>query len=105
LFRTISKTNTSPSIQKYTSDADSDCSSPLPSPPANSLRLSGAEKRLLAIPESYSYNQDAMFSPGADKKMRAYETTRYFVSQGKSGRREFIAYDDDSDDEVNRPVL
>lgn len=70
----------------------------------NSLRLSGAEKRLLAIPTDPQV-ADAVCSPGAEKKLKAYEATRYFVTQGKSGRREFIAYEDDSDDEVNRPVM
>ena len=75
-----------------------------PSSPASSLRLSGAEKRLLAIPTGPQV-ADAVSSPGAEKKLKAYEATRYFVTQGKSGRREFIAYEDDSDDEVNRPVM
>ncbi|CAI9627321.1 hypothetical protein GT037_004343 [Alternaria burnsii] len=68
------------------------------------LRLSGAEKRLLAIPTG-PQQADLVCSPGAEKKLRAYETTRYFVTQASSGRREFIAYDDDSDDEANRPVM
>ncbi|EUC48099.1 hypothetical protein COCMIDRAFT_88445 [Bipolaris oryzae ATCC 44560] len=78
-----------------------------PPTPSHSLRLAGAEKRLLAIPPTpYDNSLDAMSSPGAEKKLRAYyEAPRYFVAQGKSGRREFIAYDDDSDDEINRPVL
>jgi hypothetical protein len=70
----------------------------------SSLRLTGAEKRLLAIPTG-PQEADSVFSPGADKKLRAYESTRYFVTQASSGRREFIAYDDDSDDEANRPVM
>jgi hypothetical protein len=68
------------------------------------LRLSGAEKRLLAIPTG-PQQADLVSSPGAEKKMRAYETTRYFVTKSPSGRREFIAYEDDSDDEANRPVM
>ncbi|EMD89906.1 hypothetical protein COCC4DRAFT_185369 [Bipolaris maydis ATCC 48331] len=78
-----------------------------PPTPEHSLRLAGAEKRLLAIPSApYDYSADAMASPGAEKKIRAYnEAPRYFVAQGRNGRREFIAYDDDSDDEINRPVL
>ena len=68
------------------------------------LRLSGAEKRLLAIPTG-PQQADLVCSTGAEKKLRAYETTRYFVTQASSGRREFIAYDDDSDDEANRPVM
>jgi hypothetical protein len=72
----------------------------------SSLRLTGAEKRLLAIPTDVQ-QASSLFSPGAEKKLRAYETTRYFVTQASSGRREFIAYDDDddSDDEANRPVM
>ena len=70
----------------------------------SSLRLTGAERRLLAIPTG-PQETDSVFSPGAEKKLRAYETTRYFVTQASSGRREFIAYDDDSDDEANRPVM
>lgn len=78
-----------------------------PPKPEHSLRLVGAEKRLLAIPSTPYHNAaDAMASPGAEKKLRAYyEAPRYFVAQGGNGRREFIAYDDDSDDEINRPVL
>jgi hypothetical protein len=67
------------------------------------LRLLGSEKLLLAVPTGP--NQNSVCSPGAEKKLRAYETTRYFVTQTPGGRREFIAYDDDSDDESNRPVM
>ena len=67
------------------------------------LRLLGGEKLLLAVPTGL--NTNPICSPGAEKKLRAYETTRYFVTQTPSGRREFIAYDDDSDDESNRPVM
>lgn len=68
------------------------------------LRLPGAERLLLAIPAPVSEKAD-IFSPGADKKLRAYEATRYFVVKSSSGRREFIAYDSDDDDEANRPVM
>jgi hypothetical protein len=57
----------------------------------------------LAIPAAHVC--ESLFSPGADKKKRAYESTRYFVKQGAGGKREFIAYDDEDDDEVNRPVM
>ena len=67
------------------------------------LRLPGAEKRLLAIP-SPNTETYAVFSPGAEKKLRAYESTRYYVAQSSSGKREFIAYEDD-DDEMSRPVM
>ncbi|KAJ4413186.1 hypothetical protein N0V91_000160 [Didymella pomorum] len=68
------------------------------------LRLPGAERLLLAIPAQVS-EKESVFSPGADKKMKAYEATRYFVVKGSSGRREFIAYDSEDDDEANRPVM
>lgn len=68
------------------------------------LRLPGAERLLLAIPTPV-IEKDDVFSPGADKKIRAYEATRYFVVKKSSGRREFIAYDSEDDDEANRPVM
>lgn len=68
------------------------------------LRLPGAERLLLAIPAQVNAKDD-MFSPGADKKTKAYEATRYFVVKSASGRREFIAYDSEDDDEANRPVM
>ncbi|KAF1366080.1 hypothetical protein EJ07DRAFT_92661 [Lizonia empirigonia] len=68
------------------------------------LRLPGGERLLLAIPAAGGEKSDA-FSPGADKKMRAYEATRYFVVKSSSGRREFVAYDSEDDDEANRPVM
>ncbi|KAF2632654.1 hypothetical protein BU25DRAFT_330095 [Macroventuria anomochaeta] len=68
------------------------------------LRLPGAERLLLAIPAQVS-EKDEIFSPGADKKIRAYEATRYFIVKSSSGRREFIAYDSEDDDEANRPVM
>lgn len=68
------------------------------------LRLPGAERLLLAVPAQVSKNEH-LFSPGADKKMKAYEATRYFVVKSSSGRREFIAYDSEDDDEASRPVM
>ncbi|KAJ4362226.1 hypothetical protein N0V95_001470 [Ascochyta clinopodiicola] len=68
------------------------------------LRLPGAERLLLAIPAQACAKED-LFSPGADKKLKAYEATRYFVVKSSSGRREFIAYDSEDDDEANRPVM
>jgi hypothetical protein len=68
------------------------------------LRLPGGERLLLAVPAT-GLNEDDMFSPGAEKKTRAYEATRYFVVKSSSGRREFIAYDSEDDDEANRPVM
>lgn len=68
------------------------------------LRLPGGERLLLAIPTKDEY-MDSIFSPGVEKKKRAYESTRYFVKESPSGRREFIAYEDEDDDEANRPVM
>lgn len=68
------------------------------------LHLPGAERLLLAIPAPLG-EKDDISSPGADKKLRAYEATRYFVVKSPNGRREFIAYDSDDDDEANRPVM
>jgi len=68
------------------------------------LRLVGSEQRLLAIPTG-PHVTDVVASPGAEKKLRAYESTKYFVTRYSSGRKEFIAYEDDSDDESNRPVM
>ncbi|KAJ4330620.1 hypothetical protein N0V87_009843 [Didymella glomerata] len=68
------------------------------------LQLPGAERLLLAIPTQINEKED-VFSPGADKKMKAYEATRYFVVKSSNGRREFIAYDSEDDDEANRPVM
>ena len=64
----------------------------------------GSEQRLLAIPTG-PHTADVVASPGAEKKLRAYESTKYFVTRYASGRKEFIAYEDDSDDESNRPVM
>ena len=69
------------------------------------LRLPGGERLLLAVPTQVSNEKNEISSPGAEKKIRAYEATRYFVVKGSSGRREFIAYDSDDDDEANRPVM
>lgn len=69
------------------------------------LRLPGGERLLLAVPVQVSNEKSEIFSPGAEKKTRAYEATRYFVVKGSSGKREFIAYDSDDDDEANRPVM
>ncbi|KAL6705866.1 hypothetical protein ACN47E_006326 [Coniothyrium glycines] len=68
------------------------------------LGLSGSERLLLAIPSLHGH-VEVLFSPGVEKKRRAYESTRYFVKQAACGRREFIAYDEEDDDEANRPVM
>ncbi|KAF1841581.1 uncharacterized protein K460DRAFT_369591 [Cucurbitaria berberidis CBS 394.84] len=70
----------------------------------SSLRLLGTERHLLAIPTPNPVT-DAVFSPGAEKKLRAYDSTRYFITQSSSGKREFIAYEEDDDDEAYRPVM
>lgn len=64
------------------------------------LRLTGAERLLCAFPQ----NEDAnlMFSPGLEKKTQAYLN---FVAKPPSEKCEFIAYDDEDDDEANRPVM
>jgi hypothetical protein len=71
--------------------------------PKRPLRLSGSERLLCAFPAAGSDLE--CVSPGADKKTRAYESTKYFVVKAPCGRREFIAYDSEDDDESNRPVM
>ncbi|RMZ72296.1 hypothetical protein GMOD_00007312 [Pyrenophora seminiperda CCB06] len=71
---------------------------------AEGIHLGIQRYRLLAIPTGPHIN-DVVASPGAEKKLRAYESTKYFVTRYASGRKEFIAYEDDSDDESNRPVM
>lgn len=68
------------------------------------LRLQGGEKRLLAIPPSNT-DPECIFSPGADKKLRAYESPRYVPVHWTMVKREFTAYDEEDDDEMNRPVM
>ncbi|OAL56634.1 hypothetical protein IQ07DRAFT_13318 [Pyrenochaeta sp. DS3sAY3a] len=68
------------------------------------LRLQGGEKRLLAIPPSNA-DPESIFSPGADKKLRAYESARYVPVHWTMVKREFSAYDEEDDDEMNRPVM
>jgi hypothetical protein len=65
----------------------------IPGRPAR-LRLSGEERRLLAIPV---LDRSDMRSPGIEKKMRAY------ASPGWKAQR--YAYIEDEDDEFNRPVM
>ncbi|KAI8938008.1 hypothetical protein NX059_005681 [Plenodomus lindquistii] len=78
--------------------------SAIPPSERSCLRLPGGEKRLLAIPP-LSTSTDMIASSDAEKKARAYATVRFFVTQASNGRREFIAYDDEDDDEANRPVM
>ncbi|OAG10616.1 uncharacterized protein CC84DRAFT_490789 [Paraphaeosphaeria sporulosa] len=66
---------------------------PIPGRPAR-LRLSGEERRLLAIPV---LDQFDMRSPGVEKKLRVY------ASPGWKAQR--YAYIEDEDDEFNRPVM
>ncbi|KAL1611890.1 hypothetical protein SLS60_000112 [Paraconiothyrium brasiliense] len=66
---------------------------PAPTRPAG-LRLSGEEKRLLAVPAT---EREDMRSPGVEKKLRAY------ASPGWKSQR--YSYTEDEDDELNRPVM
>lgn len=75
-----------------------------PSPQTHRLHLPGSEKTLLAIPPT-DPSLDFLASPGSEKKSRAYETMRFHVQQSSAGPRQFIAYDDEDDDEANRPVM
>ena len=76
---------------------------PVSEKPKRSLRLSGSERLLCAFPAA-GPELDCV-SPGAEKKTKAYESTKYFVVKAPCGRREFIAYDSEDDDESNRPVM
>lgn len=88
----------------YSGASSSQCSEEDQSSSEKALRLPGAERLLLAIP-AHVNGKDEVFSPGAEKKIRAYEAVRYFVVKNSSGRNEFIAYDSEDDDEANRPVM
>lgn len=61
----------------------------------STLRLSGEEKRLLAIPQSDRLD---MRSPGAEKKLRVYASSGWKVAR-------YSTYVEDEDDEFNRPVM
>jgi hypothetical protein len=70
----------------------------IPNKPA--LRLSGEEKRLLAIP-----GVEEICSPGLDKKLRLYRNGDW-TPKLASGKREFEAYVvEEDDDELSRPVM
>lgn len=70
----------------------------IPEKPA--LRLSGEEKRLMAVPSI-----DVIFSPGGDKKMRAYRSGDW-TPRSATGKKEFEAYVvEEDDDELSRPVM
>lgn len=58
------------------------------------LRLSGEERRLLAVP---ALDLGDMRSPGAEKKLRVYASP--------SWKAQRYAYIEDEDDEFNRPVM
>ncbi|KAF2703934.1 hypothetical protein K504DRAFT_538405 [Pleomassaria siparia CBS 279.74] len=74
----------------------------------NTLRLTGAE-RLLRAPTRADL--ECIFSPGAEKKMRAYEAPGWVERTTPSEKPEFFtAYlvtieEEDDDDEMNRPVM
>ncbi|KAF2643154.1 hypothetical protein P280DRAFT_477987 [Massarina eburnea CBS 473.64] len=68
---------------------------PLPVRPA--LRLSGDEKLLRAFPAT-----ESVFSPGVDKKFRAYRSATW--SPSSHSKKVFEAWVDE-DDEANRPVM
>jgi hypothetical protein len=73
----------------------------IPARPA--LRLSGEEKRLLAVPA-----EQAVFSPGVDKKQRSYRNGTWTPRSMAGAKKEFAAYvvdDVDEDDELKRPVM
>jgi hypothetical protein len=100
IFSISKVTNARCRIQKRNAHADATTSE------KSALRLPGAEKLLLAVPPHPCFSdRNSTASPGAEKKLRAYETAKYFVSQGSNGKREFIAYESEDDDEANRPVM
>jgi hypothetical protein len=69
----------------------------IPKRPA--LRLSGEEKRLLAIPV------EDISSPGLDKKLRLYRNGDW-TPKLAGAKREFEAYvTEEDDDELSRPVM
>lgn len=69
-------------------------------PEKSALRLSGEERRLLAVPAA-----EGLFSPGVDKKQRLYRSGDWTPRSG-SGKKEFEAYVvEEDDDELSRPVM
>ncbi|KAF2868038.1 hypothetical protein BDV95DRAFT_610454 [Massariosphaeria phaeospora] len=66
------------------------------------LRLSGTERFLRAHPDAQT-----TFSPGVEKKLRAYEAPEWAPPRRSPEKREFAAFEDgdDEDDEFNRPVM
>lgn len=69
-------------------------------PEKSALRLSGEERRLLAVPVA-----EGLFSPGVDKKQRLYRSGDWTPRLG-SGKKEFAAYVvEEDDDELSRPVM
>jgi hypothetical protein len=72
----------------------------IPARPA--LRLSGEEKRLLAVPAD-----QAVFSPGVEKKQQSYRNGTW-TPRAAGAKKEFAAYvvdDVEDDDELKRPVM
>ena len=70
-------------------------------PERPALRLSGDEKRLLAVSA-----EESVFSPGVDKKQRSYRNGTW-TPRLAGARKEFEAYasEESSDDELSRPVM
>ncbi|PSN70157.1 hypothetical protein BS50DRAFT_632078 [Corynespora cassiicola Philippines] len=64
------------------------------------LRLIGAEQRLRAV-----MSPESIFSPGAEKKLRAYSSPDWMPRTLSEKGRQFDAYEEEDDDEMNRPVM
>jgi hypothetical protein len=87
-------------MQWYAASSRTPHSHHIPEKRSGLLRLAGTEKLLLALP---TIDVEASpRSPGMEKKMRAYEAS---PAQTPGAKREFNAYEDDSDDEMHRPVM
>jgi len=64
------------------------------------LRLSGEEKRLVAVP-----SEQCVLSPGTDKKQRSYRNGTW-TPRLASGKKEYEAWVvEEDDDELSRPVM
>ncbi|KAH7126713.1 hypothetical protein B0J11DRAFT_579150 [Dendryphion nanum] len=72
-----------------------------PSSSSSALRLTGEEQRLRA----FSLAPTDLFSPGVEKKMRAYESIEIIVHASDEKRISIAYVDPEDDDEMNRPVM